>query len=316
MLLSLCFSAKAATSRPRITVPSSFISSDSTPTAGSPASRQRSMQASVWPERISTPPSRATSGNTWPGRTKSAAPLLPLASARTVLVRSSAEMPVVSPCRTSTETVKAVPSGASLSATIGSRCRRFACSTASGAHTMPEVWRMMNAIFSGVHIEAATNRSPSFSRSSSSVTTTISPALKAATTDSTRWWLPADMTWRSGAAMRGRLVVARRSNDQRSGPGHGSQNSRRLPSRRANVALHGAQRLLDDPDSHGLDELRPLHGLGRDHGGELGGRAADHVDAENGELLAHLGQRQQLDGLRIDLVGDCRRRAGRRHQAE
>ena len=38
----------------------------------------------------------ATSGKTWPGRTKSAAPLLPLASARTVLVRSSAEMPVVS----------------------------------------------------------------------------------------------------------------------------------------------------------------------------------------------------------------------------
>ena len=39
--------------------------------------------------------------------------MLPLASARTVLERCSAEMPVVSPCRTSTETVKAVPSGAS-----------------------------------------------------------------------------------------------------------------------------------------------------------------------------------------------------------
>ena len=35
---------------------------------------------------------------------------------------------------------------------------------------------MMNAIFSDVQSEAATNRSPSFSRSSSSVTTTISPA--------------------------------------------------------------------------------------------------------------------------------------------
>src|SRR5213593_2468164 len=57
---------------------------------------------------MSTPPSLATSGKTWPGRTKSEAPLLPLASARTVLVRSSAEMPVVSPWRTSTDTVKAV----------------------------------------------------------------------------------------------------------------------------------------------------------------------------------------------------------------
>ena len=104
---------------PRITVPSSLVSSDSTPTGGRPASRQRSTQASVWPERISTPPCRATSGNTWPGRTKSEAPLLSLASARTVLQRSSAEMPVVRPWRTSTVTVKAVPSGASFSATIG-----------------------------------------------------------------------------------------------------------------------------------------------------------------------------------------------------
>src|ERR1043166_7062400 len=186
MRLSLCRSAKAATSGPRITVPSSFISSESTPTGGRPASRQRSMQASVWPERISTPPSRATSGNTWPGRTKSAAPLLPLASARTVLVRSSAEMPVVSPWRTSTVMVKAVPSGASLAATIGSRCSRRASGADSGAQTMPEVWRMMKAIFSGVQSEAATNRSPSFSRSSSSVTTTISPRAKAAMTVSTR----------------------------------------------------------------------------------------------------------------------------------
>ena len=144
------------------------------------------MQASVWPERISTPPSLATSGKTWPGRTKSAAPELPLASARTVLVRSSAEMPVVSPWRTSTVTVKAVPSGASFAATIGSRRRRRASSADIGAQTMPEVCRMMNAIFSGVHIDAAMKRSPSFSRSSSSVTTTSSPRAKAAMTASTR----------------------------------------------------------------------------------------------------------------------------------
>ncbi len=143
----------------------------------------------MWPERMSTPPSRAISGNTWPGRTKSAAPLLPLASARTVLVRSSAEMPVVSPWRTSTETVNAVPSGALLNATIGSRCSRRASAGASGAQTMPEVWRMMNAIFSGVHRLAATNRSPSFSRSSSSATMTISPRAKAAMAVLTCWWV-------------------------------------------------------------------------------------------------------------------------------
>ena len=108
-------SANALISSPRITVPSSFTSSPSTPTGGSPASLQRSTAASVWPERISTPPSRAISGKMWPGRTKSPAPMLPLASARTVVERSSAEMPVVTPWRKSTDTVKAVPSGASLS---------------------------------------------------------------------------------------------------------------------------------------------------------------------------------------------------------
>ena len=68
----------------------------------------------------------------------------------------------------------------------------------SGAQTMPEVWRMMKAIFSGVHSEAATNRSPSFSRSSSSVTTTISPRANAATAASTRSWdsrSPARCSW-------------------------------------------------------------------------------------------------------------------------
>ena len=136
--------------RPLITVPSSLASSQITPTGGSPASLQRSTAASVWPERISTPPSLAISGKTWPGRTKSAAPMLPLASARTVLERCSAEMPVVRPCWTSTETVKAVPSGASLAATIGERLRRVASALVTGAQTMPQVLRMMKAIFSGV----------------------------------------------------------------------------------------------------------------------------------------------------------------------
>src|SRR4051812_25778071 len=179
--LSLCWAAKRAPCSPFITLPSSFISSLMTPTGGRPESLQRSTAASVWPERMSTPPSLAISGKMWPGRTKSAAPMLLLASARTVLVRCSAEMPVVSPWRTSTDTVKAVPSGASFEATIGSRRRRRASAPVRGAQTMPQVLRMMNAILSGVQSEAATMRSPSFSRSSSSVTMTISPAENAST---------------------------------------------------------------------------------------------------------------------------------------
>ena len=57
-----------------------------------------------------------------------------------VLQRSSAEMPVVMPWRKSTETVKAVPSGASLSATIGCSLRRARLlARACGAQTMPVV---------------------------------------------------------------------------------------------------------------------------------------------------------------------------------
>ena len=41
---------------------------------------------------------------------------------------------------------EAVSSGASLSATIGSSRRRLASSAESGAHTMPDVWRMMKAV--------------------------------------------------------------------------------------------------------------------------------------------------------------------------
>jgi hypothetical protein len=75
--------------------------------------------------------------------------------------------------------VKAVPSGASFEATMGSSRRRRASAAVRGAQTMPQVLRMMKAIFSGVQREAATMRSPSFSRSSSSVTMTISPRAKA-----------------------------------------------------------------------------------------------------------------------------------------
>ena len=52
-------------------VPSSFITSQITPDGLSPASRARSIAASVWPVRSSTPPSFAFSGKMWPGWTRS-----------------------------------------------------------------------------------------------------------------------------------------------------------------------------------------------------------------------------------------------------
>jgi len=60
-------------------------------------------------ERMSTPPSLATSGNTWPGARNRAA-AVPLASAAHVLLRSSAEMPVVRAVPHVDRHVKAVPS--------------------------------------------------------------------------------------------------------------------------------------------------------------------------------------------------------------
>ena len=99
MRCSACFWAKAATCGPRITVPSSLTSSQIAATGSIPASRQKSTAASVWPERINTPPSLAISGKMWPGRTKSERPALPFARLRIVAVRSSAEMPVVVPWR-------------------------------------------------------------------------------------------------------------------------------------------------------------------------------------------------------------------------
>src|SRR6266852_3689320 len=82
----------------------------------------------------------------WPGRLKSSGPVLRSMNARMVAARSAAEMPVLVPALASTETVKAVPSGVILS--------------------------------------AAMMRSPSFSRSASSTTTTNSPRAMAATASS------------------------------------------------------------------------------------------------------------------------------------
>ena len=93
----------------RAIVPSRFITSQMTPAGVSPASRARSTAASVWPRRSSTSPSRARSGNIWPGRHRSDGRHDGSTAWRMVLLRSCAEIPVVVPYRESIDSQKAVP---------------------------------------------------------------------------------------------------------------------------------------------------------------------------------------------------------------
>lgn len=65
--------------------------------------------------------------------------------------------------------IGAIDSAAAGLVPMALRLRRLASSFGIGAQTMPEVWRTMKAIFSGVQCTAATIRSPSFSRSLSSM---------------------------------------------------------------------------------------------------------------------------------------------------
>ena len=109
-IFRLCFFAKTSRSGMRAMVPSSFMTSQMTPAGYSPASRARSTLASVCPTRCSTPPGRARRGKTWPGRRRSDGTVPGSIATWTVLARSRAEMPVVTPKRlaASTLTVNAV----------------------------------------------------------------------------------------------------------------------------------------------------------------------------------------------------------------
>ena len=95
--------------------------------------------------------------------------------------RSAAEMPVLVPWRASTDTVNAVRWLSVLSATISGRRSSSSRWPSTGMQITPLVWRIMNAIASGVMASAAMMRSPSFSRSASSTTMTSSPRAMAAT---------------------------------------------------------------------------------------------------------------------------------------
>jgi len=75
----------------------------------SPARRAMSIQASVWPARLSTPLSCAYNGLTCPGRPNVSGVEVGSARARMVAARSWIETPVLQPSSLSTVTVKGVP---------------------------------------------------------------------------------------------------------------------------------------------------------------------------------------------------------------
>ncbi len=93
-IFSPCCSAKTSRSGRRAISPSSRMISQITDDGLSPAIAARSQPASVWPARISTPPSCACSGKMWPGWTRSSACASRATAACTVRARSAAEMPV------------------------------------------------------------------------------------------------------------------------------------------------------------------------------------------------------------------------------
>gem|GEM_PF-6239134 len=184
-ILMPCSSAKASSSGRRAMVPSSFMISQITPLASKPAMRARSHAASVWPARASTPPGWAISGKMWPGLTMSSA-LAPFAAAAcTVRARSAAEMPVVTPSAASMETVNLVPKPEPLRAAISGSCRVSQRSLLMGMQIRPRAKRAMKLMCSAWQHSAAMIRSPSFSRSSSSMRMTILPARMSSSSSST-----------------------------------------------------------------------------------------------------------------------------------
>jgi len=102
-----------------------------------------------------------------------------------VCARSAALIPVVTPSRASTLTVKAVPRRASLRWTICGRSSASTRSGESGTQMTPLACLRMKATSSGRHSWAAMTRSPSFSRSSSSMTMTMRPRRISSTASST-----------------------------------------------------------------------------------------------------------------------------------
>mmetsp|Transcript_34984 Transcript_34984/g.75752 ORF Transcript_34984/g.75752 Transcript_34984/m.75752 type:complete len:240 (-) Transcript_34984:355-1074(-) len=170
-----CSLAKSKSWSRRIMVPSLLTSSQRTPAGKHPPSLARSTAASVCPARLSTPPSLHRSGKMCPGLLKSSGLDPGEASAWSVATLSAAEMPVLVPFFRSTETVNAVPMASLPFSTIWCRPSRSKSSPSMPTQMSPLVWFTMNAQDSLVIFSAAMMRSPSFSLSSSSSTTTNFP---------------------------------------------------------------------------------------------------------------------------------------------
>src|ERR1043166_4006910 len=177
MKVSRCRSANSCSSASRAIEPSGFRISQITPAGWRPASRARSTAASVCPTRCSTPPGRARSGGMCPGRRRSPGLVAEWMATWIVVARSLAEMPVVVPKRRSASivTVNAVACSSVLLSTCWGSSSWLHRSGVSARQRRPRPCVVMKLMRSGVTSWAAQTRSPSFSRSSSSATTTSLP---------------------------------------------------------------------------------------------------------------------------------------------
>ena len=183
IISSPCLRANFVSSGTRAIVPSSFMISQITPAGYRPAMRERSTAASVWPARTITPPSRARSGETCPGRARSPGVVCGLIAASTVAARSAAEMPVPAPFR-SIGTQNAVPKVVVFELTASGMSSSSSRAPVIERQIWPRPYLAMKLMMAGVTFSAAIVRSPSFSRSSSSQTMIILPSRMAATASS------------------------------------------------------------------------------------------------------------------------------------
>ena len=173
-----CCSQYATRSGTRAMVPSSFMISQMTPAGIRPARRARSTAASVWPARASTPPGRAT-------QREDVARLDQVLGAA---ARVDGHLDGVGPVGRRDAGGHALPrldghgeGGAEprlvVRAPWGAGAAPRARSAVIDRQMRPRPCAAMKLMASGVTNWAAMVRSPSFSRSSSSTTTTMRPAL-------------------------------------------------------------------------------------------------------------------------------------------
>ena len=176
----LCCCAISTKSGKRAISPSSFRISQITLAGSRLASAAKSQPASVWPARTNTPPLIALSGNTCPGLTMLLALAFLAIAAFTVVARSAAEIPVVTPLAASIDIVKLVPKREPLFSTIGGKSNCWHFASVSVRQIKPRPCLAIKLMCSALANSAAMTKSPSFSRFSSSTKITILPFLMSA----------------------------------------------------------------------------------------------------------------------------------------